>query len=90
MKDEDIPKLLDAAAEPEPASILDAPLHVSRAERGFLVLRDGILIARHRDGDEHIRETLLRYRSSIELKETADRLGLRRKTLGEKKKKGGL
>jgi len=52
LKDEDILKLLDAAAEPEPARILDALIQVSRAERGFLVLRDGIPIARHMDGDE--------------------------------------
>jgi DNA-binding NtrC family response regulator len=52
VKDEDILKLLDAAAEPEPARILDALLQVSHAERGFLVLRDGIPIARHMDGDE--------------------------------------
>jgi DNA-binding NtrC family response regulator len=40
--------------------------------------------------DEHIRETLLRYGSTIELQEIADRLGLSRKTLWEKKKKWGL
>jgi DNA-binding GntR family transcriptional regulator len=40
--------------------------------------------------DEHILETLLRYGSSIKLPEIADRLGLSRKTLREKKKKWGL
>jgi transcriptional regulator of acetoin/glycerol metabolism len=40
--------------------------------------------------DEHIPETLLRYGSSLELQEIADRLGLSRKTLWEKKKKWGL
>jgi transcriptional regulator with PAS, ATPase and Fis domain len=40
--------------------------------------------------EDHIRETLLRYRSSLELQEIADRLGLSRKTLWEKKKKWGL
>ena len=38
---------------------------------------------------EHILETLFHYGSSIELQEIADRLGLRRKTLREKKKKWG-
>ena len=52
VKDDDLLALLDAAAEPEPARILDALLQVSSAERGFLVLRDGIPVARHMDGDE--------------------------------------
>ena len=52
MKDEDILRLLDAAAEPDPARILDALLQVSKAERGFIVLRDRIPFARHMDGDE--------------------------------------
>jgi DNA-binding NtrC family response regulator len=52
VKDEDILRLLDAASEPDPARILDALLQISRAERGFLVLHDGIPIARHMDGDE--------------------------------------
>ncbi len=38
--------------------------------------------------DEHVRETLLRYGSSLELQEIADRLELSRKTLWEKKKWG--
>jgi DNA-binding NtrC family response regulator len=52
VKDDDLLALLDAAAEPEPARILDALLQVSSAERGFLVLRDGSPVARHMDGDE--------------------------------------
>ena len=52
MRDEEILKLLDAAAEPEPARILDALMQFARAERGFIVLRDGVTVARHMDGDE--------------------------------------
>ena len=37
-----------------------------------------------------IRETLLRFGEKLELTEIADRLGLSRKTLWEKKKKWGL
>jgi DNA-binding NtrC family response regulator len=40
--------------------------------------------------DEHIRATLLRFGDSHELQEIADRLGISRKTLWEKKKKWGL
>src|SRR5437870_3971672 len=57
VKDEDLLRLLDAAAEPDPGRILDALLQVSRAERGFIVLRDGIPFARHMDGDEVRRAT---------------------------------
>lgn len=52
MKDEDILSLLDAAAEPDPARILAALMQFSRAERGFIILRDAIPVARHMDGDE--------------------------------------
>jgi transcriptional regulator of acetoin/glycerol metabolism len=40
--------------------------------------------------DDHIRETLLRFSGKMELQEIADRLGLSRKTLWEKKKKWQL
>ena len=52
MKDVEILKLLDAAAEPDPARILDALMQLAQAERGFIVLRDGVTVARHMDGDE--------------------------------------
>ncbi len=41
MKDADLLRLLDAAAEPGPERILDALVQASDAERGFLVLREG-------------------------------------------------
>ena len=40
--------------------------------------------------DDHIRETLRRFSGTMELQEIADRLGLSRKTLWEKKKKWAL
>jgi len=52
VRDEEILKLLQAAAEPEPARILDALMQFAQAERGFIVLKDGITVARHMDGDE--------------------------------------
>lgn len=52
MNDDDILKLLNAVEEPGPASILDALLRVARAERGFIILRDGITVARHMGRDE--------------------------------------
>jgi transcriptional regulator with PAS, ATPase and Fis domain len=52
LKDEEILRLLDAAAEPDPARILDALMQLTKAERGFIVLRDAIPLARHMDGDE--------------------------------------
>jgi Nif-specific regulatory protein len=52
VKDDEILKLLNAAAEPDPARILDALMQFAQAERGFIVLRDGITVARHMDGDE--------------------------------------
>jgi DNA-binding NtrC family response regulator len=52
VRDEEILKLLHAAAEPEPARILDALMQFAQAERGFIVLKDGITVARHMDGDE--------------------------------------
>jgi DNA-binding NtrC family response regulator len=57
----------------------------------FLKPRDGEVSSRGLVSlEDHIRETLLRYGSSLELQEIADRLGLSRKTLWEKKKKWGL
>jgi DNA-binding NtrC family response regulator len=52
VKDDVILKLLDAASEPDPARILDALMHFAQAERGFIVLRDGITVTRHMNGDE--------------------------------------
>jgi len=52
VKDDEILTLLEAAAEPDPARILDALMQFAQAERGFIVLRDGITVARHMDGDE--------------------------------------
>jgi DNA-binding NtrC family response regulator len=53
---DEILALLDAQADPDPARVLDALLAASRAERGFLVLReDGELqvrVARNMDGEE--------------------------------------
>src|SRR5439155_4341826 len=40
--------------------------------------------------DDHIRDTLRRFGDTMELQEIADRLGVSRKTLWEKKKKWGL
>lgn len=65
MKDEEIVKLLNAAAEPDPARILDALMQFAQAERGFIVLKDSITIARHMDGEqvrranENVSRTLL-------------------------------
>ena len=52
MKEEEILRLLGAAADPDPARILDALLQVSGAERGFIVLGESVPLARHMDGDE--------------------------------------
>jgi len=52
VKDDEIVTLLNAAAEPEPSRILDALMQFAQAERGFIVLRDGITVARHMDGDD--------------------------------------
>ncbi len=52
VKDEEILRLLETAANPYPWKILETLIAVSGAERGFLVFRDGIPIARHMDGDE--------------------------------------
>ena len=52
MTHDDILPLLDAAAEPEPARILDALMQFTRAERGYVVFPDAIPVARHMDGDE--------------------------------------
>jgi Nif-specific regulatory protein len=52
VNDVEILKLLHAAADPDAAGILDALMQFARAERGFIVLRDGITVARHMDGDE--------------------------------------
>ncbi len=60
MKDEDLLRLLDAAAEPEPGRILDALIQATRSERGCLVLRDGVPVARRMDGEEiKVSRTLL-------------------------------
>ena len=40
--------------------------------------------------DDHIRETLRQYGDKMEVQEIADKLGISRKTLWEKKKKWGL
>jgi DNA-binding NtrC family response regulator len=52
MKDEDFLRLLDAAAEPEPARILDALIQLTGAERGYIVMRDGVPVTRRMEGDE--------------------------------------
>jgi len=49
-------KALRSTAEPEPAKVLDAPVHVSGAERGFLLRRRGgeldVRCARNMDHEE--------------------------------------
>jgi len=64
---------------------------------GGLLEASSLSFPKPRDGapgiasiDDHIRETLLRYSGTMELQEIADRLGLSRKTLWEKKKKWQL
>ena len=60
MKDEDLLRLLDAAAEPDPGRILDALIQATGSERGYLVLRDGIPVTRRMDGEEiKVSRTLL-------------------------------
>jgi len=60
VKDEDLLRLLDAAAEPDPGRILDALLQVTGAERGCLVMRDGIPVLRDMKADElRVSRTLL-------------------------------
>ncbi len=41
MNDEDVIRLMKAAADPDPAAILDSLVQASGAERGFLVFREG-------------------------------------------------
>jgi DNA-binding NtrC family response regulator len=59
VKSEDVLRLLDAAADPDAAHILDALIQVSRAERGFLVLRENgelaVRTAHNMDGDGILR-----------------------------------
>ncbi len=56
MTGEELVRHLRAAAEPDPARVLDALLECSGAERGFLLLLRGadlsVLAARHMDGEE--------------------------------------
>jgi DNA-binding NtrC family response regulator len=52
VKDEDLLRLLDAAAEPDPGRILDALIQASAAERGYLVTRDGMPVLRRMEKDE--------------------------------------
>ena len=52
MKDEDLLRILDAAAEPDPGRILDALIQATVAERGYLVMRDGIPVTRRMNGEE--------------------------------------
>jgi DNA-binding NtrC family response regulator len=52
VKDEDLLRLLDAAAEPDPGRILDALIQASVAERGYIVMRDGIPLTRRMNGEE--------------------------------------
>jgi len=60
VKDEDLLRLLDAAAEPDPGRILDALIQATGSERGYLVLRDGIPVTRRMDGEEiKVSRTLL-------------------------------
>jgi DNA-binding NtrC family response regulator len=53
VKDEDILRLMRAAADPDPARVLDALVETSGAERGFLVFRegDGFAVGTSRDMD---------------------------------------
>jgi DNA-binding NtrC family response regulator len=60
VKDEDLLRLLDAAAEPDPGRILDALIQATRAERGYLVTRDGIPVLRDmKPEDVRVSGTLL-------------------------------
>ena len=60
MKDEDLLRILDAAAEPDPGRILDALIQASTAERGYLVTRDGIPVLRRMEKEEvQVSTTLL-------------------------------
>jgi DNA-binding NtrC family response regulator len=60
VEQEDFLRLLDAAAEPEPARILDALIQVTGAERGYLVTRDGIPVLRRMEAEEiRVSDTLL-------------------------------
>src|ERR1051325_10390891 len=52
VKDEDLLRILDAAAEPDPGRILDALIQATRAERGYLLTRDGIPVLRQMDPSE--------------------------------------
>jgi DNA-binding NtrC family response regulator len=55
-QDDDVLRLVRAAAQADPARVLDALIEVARAERGFLVAREGrdfvVLTARHMDHEE--------------------------------------
>jgi len=55
-QDDDVLRLVRAAAQPDPARVLDALIEVARAERGFLVVREGadfaVVSARHMDHEE--------------------------------------
>jgi DNA-binding NtrC family response regulator len=60
VKDEDLLRLLDAAAEPDPGRILDALIQASAATRGYLVTRDGIPVLRRMEKEEvQVSTTLL-------------------------------
>src|SRR5204863_5108305 len=52
VKDEDLLRILDAAAEPDPGRILDALIQATGAERGYLVTRDGIPVLRDMNPEE--------------------------------------
>jgi len=60
VKDEDLLRILDAAAEPDPGRILDALIQVTGAERGYLVTRDGVPVLRDMNPEElRVSSTLL-------------------------------
>jgi len=52
VKDDEVFRLVEAAAEPEPGRILEALIQLSGADRGLLVLRDGIPVAQGMDPDQ--------------------------------------
>jgi DNA-binding NtrC family response regulator len=60
VKDEDLLRILDVAAEPDPGRILHALIQVTGSERGYLVMRDGIPVLHDMKADElPISRTLL-------------------------------
>jgi len=60
MNQDDLLRILDAAAEPDPGRILDALIQATAAERGYLVTRDGIPVIRRMETEEiRVSTTLL-------------------------------